>query len=34
MLLDSFPSLEEAENYAERMRDEYDKIGKDNNLDE
>lgn len=28
MLLDSFPSLEEAEGYAERMRDEYDKIGK------
>lgn len=34
MLLDSTPSLEEAENYAERKRDEYDKIGKDNNLDE
>lgn len=34
MLLDSLPSLEEAENYAERKRDEYDKIGKDNNLDE
>lgn len=28
MHLGSFPSLEEAEGYAERMRDEYDKIGK------
>lgn len=29
MLLGSFPSLEEAEAYAESMRDEYDKIGKE-----
>lgn len=28
MLLGSYPSLKEAEDYAERMRDEYDKIGK------
>nr|DAE31329.1 MAG TPA: nucelotide kinase [virus sp. ctDJ83] len=34
MFLGSYPSLKEAEDYAERMRDEYDKIGKNNNLDE
>lgn len=34
ILLGSFTSLEEAEAYAESMRDEYDKIGKGNNLNE
>ena len=29
MLLGSYPSLKEAEDYAERMRDEYDKIGRE-----
>ena len=29
MLLGSYPSLKDAEDYAERMRDEYDKIGRE-----
>nr|DAP38310.1 MAG TPA: nucelotide kinase [Caudoviricetes sp.] len=29
MLLGSYPSLKEAEDYAERMRDEYNKIGRE-----